>query len=386
MPHTRRTFVRNTLLAGSAAALGPRGLLAADSGDRFPSPLTSTQKRQEGKSLKILILGGTSFLGPHQVRYALERGHEISTFTRGQTEPALFPEAFRQVEQLIGDRNDNLTALGGRSWDVVIDNSGAQTKWTRDTAQLLKDSVGTYLYVSSTGVYYPYLTTEIGEDSRVDLVDVSDGENGSAAYGVMKATSEAAAREAFGDNRTLVIRPGYIVGPADRSDRFTYWPVRFHRGGEILVPGKKTDQVQMVDVRDLTEWMIRLLEGGASGVFNGTGPAFPLSMEEFAYGMRATTSSELSWTWIEDYEFLQEHRLTFAIPWLMPTDDHVGSQRIDVSKAVSSGLTYRPMAVTAMETLDWWFSEAVSDERRANPRFILTPEQEQEILAAWKAR
>jgi 2'-hydroxyisoflavone reductase len=320
------------------------------------------------------------------VRYALERGHSVSIFTRGRTEPSLFKDAFDHVEHLIGDRVDNLEALEGRSWDVVIDNSGARTEWTRSSAELLKDHVGSYLYVSSTGVYYPYLTTEIGEDTEVDMVDASGGENGSAAYGVMKATSEAAAREAFGDDRTLVIRPGYIVGPADRSDRFTYWPVRFHRGGEILVPGMKTDRVQMIDVRDLTEWMIHLVEEKASGVFNATGPGFPLTMEEFAYGMRATTSAELSWAWIQDYEFLQEHRLTFAIPWLMPVDDHVGSQRIDVSRAVASGLVYRPMAETAMDTLEWWLSDAVTDERRADPRFVLTPEREQEILEAWKAR
>jgi len=360
----------------AAGLEGPAPLgMGAHDGLRTPSPAP----------LRILILGGTSFLGPHQIRYALERGHSVSTFTRGRTEPSLFPEVFGEVEQLIGDRADNLTALEGRRWDVVIDNSGARTEWTRSSAELLKGSVGTYLYVSSTGVYYPYLTTEIGEDTPVDLVDASGGENGSAAYGVMKATSELAAREAFGDDRTLVIRPGYIVGPADQSDRFTYWPVRFHRGGEILVPGMKSDQVQMIDVRDLTEWMIRLLEEGVTGTFNATGPGFSMTMEEFIYGMRATTSSRLSYTWIEDYTFLQDRGLTWSIPWLMPVDDHLGSQRIDVSRAVAAGLTYRPLATTAMDTLDWWRSEAVSDERRASPRFVLTPEREREILEEWKA-
>jgi 2'-hydroxyisoflavone reductase len=320
------------------------------------------------------------------VRYALERGHSVSIFTRGRTEPSLFQDLFDHVEHLIGDRADNLTALEGRSWDVVIDNSGARTQWTRDSALLLKENADLYLYVSSTGVYYPYLTTEIGEDTEVDLRDASEGRDGSAAYGVMKATSELAAREAFGDDRTLVIRPGYIVGPADPSDRFTYWPVRFHRGGEILVPGMRSDRAQMIDVRDLTEWMIRLLEEGASGVFNATGPGFPLTMEEFAYGMRATTSSTLSWAWIQDYDFLQEQGLTWAIPWVMPVGNELGSQRIDVSRAVTNGLTYRPLAVTAMDTLDWWFSDAVPDERRGNPRFVLTPEREREILAAWGVR
>jgi 2'-hydroxyisoflavone reductase len=335
--------------------------------------------------LKILILGGTGFIGPHQLRYALERGHSVSIFTRGRSDPPLFKEAFEQVEHLVGDRENDLTTLEGRSWDVVIDNSGRETKWTRDSAELLKDTCGLYLYVSSTGVYYPYLTTEIGEDTEVELVDASGGENGSAVYSVMKATSEKAAQEAF-VGRTIVVRPGYIVGPGDSSDRFTYWPVRFERGGEILIPGKRNDLVQCIDVRDLTEWMIHLVEDQAFGVYNATGPGWPLTMEEFIYGMRASSAAQLSWTWVDDYEFLQEHRVTVAIPWLLPLDDHLGSQRIDISRAVAHGLLYRPMAVTALDTLEWWHSDALTDERRANARFVLSPEREAEILAAWNAR
>ena len=397
MTQTRRDFLKTSLAAGGTFALGSGGatepLAAAglESGGRgsgaSPDPHRQGGDREPSESpLRILILGGTSFLGPHQVRFALERGHSVSIFTRGRTEPSLFADAFEHVEHLIGDRSNDLTALEGRSWDVVIDNSGAQTAWTRDSAELLKDTVGSYLYVSSTGVYYPYLTTEIGENTEVDLVDPSGGEDGSWVYGVMKATSEQAARDAFGDDRTLVVRPGYIVGPGDRSDRFTYWPVRFHRGGEILVPGKKSDRVQMIDVRDLTEWMIRLLEAGTTGTFNATGPGFPLTMEEFAHGMRATTSSVLSWAWVDDYDFLEEQNLTWAIPWVIPVGNELGSQRIDVSRAVAAGLTYRPMATTAMDTLDWWLSDSVSDERRANPRFVLTPEREREILVAWQGR
>lgn len=385
MTRTRRDFLQTSLVAGGSFALGVGGR-ALGGGPLSASVVRDPGRASGGAPLRILILGGTSFLGPHQVRFALERGHSVSIFTRGRTEPSLFPDAFQHVEHLIGDRADDLTALEGRSWDVVIDNSGAQTAWTRDSAQLLKDNVGTYLYVSSTGVYYPYLTTDIGEDTPVDLVDPSGGADGSAAYGVMKANSERAAREAFGTDRTLIIRPGYIVGPGDRSDRFTYWPVRFERGGEILIPGMRSDRAQMIDVRDLTEWMIRLLEEGRTGTFNATGPGFPLTMEEFAYGMRATTSSTLSWAWVDEYTFLEQQNLTWAIPWVMPAGNELGSQRIDVSRAVAAGLVYRPMASTAMDTLSWWNSDAVSEDRRENPRFVLTPEREREILEAWKRR
>jgi len=381
----RRQFLKTTMAAGGALGLG-LGFPARGTAQ----PVESTSQGTGGPSvtptpLKILILGGTGFIGPHQLRYALERGHSVSIFTRGRSDPPLFKEAFEHVEHLVGDRENDLTALEGRSWDVVIDNSGRETKWTRDSADLLKDTCGLYLYVSSTGVYYPYLTTEIGEDREVDLVDTSGGENGSSVYGVMKATSEKAAQEAF-VGRTIVVRPGYIVGPGDYTDRFTYWPVRLERGGEILVPGKKGDLVQCIDVRDLTEWMIHLVEDQTFGVFNATGPGSPLTMEEFIYGMRATTSAQLSWTWVDDYDFLQEHRVSFAIPWLMPLDDHLGSQRIDISRAVAHGLVYRPMAVTALDILKWWHSDALTDERRAAARFVLTPEREAEILAAWNAR
>jgi 2'-hydroxyisoflavone reductase len=384
MGTSRRHFLKTGIAAGALGlGLRPDSLSATHVPSVGEGGLTGASR--QSRALNILILGGTGFIGPHQVRYAVERGHTVSIFTRGRREPPLFKEAFEHVEHLIGDRENNLTALENRSWDVVIENSGGQTAWTRDSAELLKDRCGLYLYVSSTGVYYPYLTTEIGEDTEVDLVDASNGENGSAAYGVMKATSERAAQEAF-VGRTIVVRPGYIVGPGDYTDRYTYWPVRLERGGEVLVPGKKQDLVQCIDVRDLTEWMIHLVENETFGTFNATGPGWPLTMQEFVHGVRAATSAEVTWTWIEDYDFLEEHRLGFAIPWIMPVDDHVGSQRIDISSAVAHGLTYRPIALTAMETLEWWHSDALTDERRENARFVLPPEREAEILAAWKAR
>jgi 2'-hydroxyisoflavone reductase len=384
MDTSRRRFLKTSIAASGALGLGldSNSPLVADSLREIEAGHASDSP--SSRSLKILILGGTNFTGPHHVRYALERGHSVTIFTRGRRRPGLFQDAFQHVEHLIGDRENDLEALRGRSWDAVIDASGMNEAWTRDSAQLLRDAAGTYLYISSTGVFYPYLTTEIEEDTELVLEDESEGENIASRYGVMKALSEIEARRAFGE-RTCVVRPGYIVGPLDGTHRGTYWPDRLTRGGEILVPGKKSDLVQQIDVRDLTEWIIHLIENEVHGVFNATGPASPMTMQEFVYGMRAATSSEVTWTWIEDYDFLIEHEIYAAIPWVLPVDDNLGSQRINIDRAKAAGLTFRPVALTAMETLQWYYSDALTDDERANPPMALTPEREVEILTAWKA-
>jgi len=380
----RRDFLKASIAAGGALGLGlSPGRLSADP-VTHEGAASAARRPLPRRSLDILILGGTNLTGPHHVRYALERGHSVSIFTRGRTQPGLFQDAFERVEHLIGDRQDNLEALEGRSWDAVIDASGMNVKWTTDSAQLLKDHVGSYLYISSTGVFYPYLTTNIDETTEPVLVDESGGKNPAARYGVMKALSEIEATKAFGEDRTCIVRPGYIVGPLDSTHRGTYWPDRLTRGGEVLVPGKKTDQVQQIDVRDLTEWNIHLLEDQVHGVFNATGPSSLMTMEEFVYGMRAATSSDVTWTWIEDYDFLVENQVFFAIPWIIPLDDNLGSQTINIDRAKAAGLTFRPVALTAMETLEWYYS--LPEEKRNTPPMAITPEKEAEVLAAWKAR
>ncbi len=247
MNPTRRDFLKTSAAAGGALGLG---LAAASFRPARGQAQAGPRSAGQAAPMRILILGGTSFLGPHQIRYALERGHSITTFTRGQTTPRMFPEVFDRVEQLVGDRENDLRALEGRTWDVVIDNSGQWVEWARASAQLLKDVTDTYLFVSSTGVYLPYLTTDIEETTQLVLAD--DPPRDRPSYGVMKALSEIEVQQAYGD-RALVVRPQYIVGPGDRSDRFPYWPMRMERGGEILVPGKKDDQVMLIEVRDLTE-------------------------------------------------------------------------------------------------------------------------------------
>jgi 2'-hydroxyisoflavone reductase len=252
------------------------------------------------------------------------------------------------------------------------------------SAQLLEGHARRYLFVSSTGVYYPYNGMDITERSPVPLVD--DPPREPPAYSVMKARSEVAVRQHFGEDGALIVRPQYIVGPGDPTDRYPYWPVRFERGGEVLVPGKKSDPVQLIDVRDLAEWMVRLLENDATGTFNAAGPSSVLSMEHFIEGTRAAANAGATLTWIEDYEFLQQQRLTYAIPWLLPMGPNTGAARINIEAAKSAGLTFRPMAMTVRDTLTWWHSGAVQEQRRTAPRFVLTPQRESEILAAWKAK
>lgn len=383
MAPERRDFLKTTLAAGGALALGvhPGAAAAGIPSGRAEGAAAPPPRR----ALSILILGGTNITGPHTVRYAVERGHQVSIFTRGRREPGLFREAFEHVEHLIGDRAGDLDALRGKRWDVCIDASGSSEEWTKASAELLRDAVASYVYISSTGVFYPYRTTEIPEDGPIQMTDPSGGTDGSARFGVMKARSEAEARAVFGD-RTLVIRPGYIVGPLDRTHRGTYWPERMRRGGEVLIPGRPTDLVQQIDARDLSEWWVRLLEEGVHGTFNATGPGYPMTMESYVHGMRATSSAEVTLTWVDDYAFLEEQGFTAAIPWILPVGDHVGSQRIDCSKARAAGLTYRPVARTALDTLEWYHSDALTDEERARPAMALAPEREREILAAWKAR
>ena len=387
MSKSRREFLNASIRAGAAmSALAHPGLAAALAWPSGPStPVRSVRGR-----LSILILGGTSFIGPHVIAYAMNRGHSVTTFTRGRTKPTVHAVLFEDVEQLIGDRENDLEALRGRTWDAVIDNSGRRVEWTERSAQLLRDNVDLYLYTSSTGVYYPYLGSDI--DERTELVlEVPGGLDEEQAleygYGVMKANSELAARSTFGDERSIVVRPTYIMGPGDHTDRFTYWPVRLSRGGEVLVPGRSADPVQYVDVRDVAGWMIRLIEDRVVGTFNVVGPSSATGMHAFVHGAHAAFSSPASFVMIPDYDFLTQHRVGFAIPWIMPIGNNAGSALASTRLAVQNGLTFTPLAESVRDIHEWWHSAAVAEDRRVNmvsgQRSLMA--REAAIIAAWKA-
>jgi len=364
---TRRTFIKTAAAAGGALIAGLPPALA------HARVLASPARAP--KPLRILVLGGTGFIGPHQVRHAVARGHTVSTFTRGRRQADL-PAG---VEQLQGDRDGKLDALKGRTWDAVIDSQATNPSWVQQSTALLQGSATKYLFISSTHVYYPY-PASIDESTRVRM---AMDEEGADSYGVQKAQSEQLARAAFGDG-AIILRPTYIVGPGDTTDRFPYWPVRLARGGDVLAPGKPTDAVQLIDVRDLAEWMVRLVEDGSGGTYNVTGPRETLTMQRFLEESRAAIGSDARFTWVDDYDFLTAQKLGAAIPWVMPRGTYLGSARISNARAVDAGLTFRPLRATVKDTLAWW--PTVPAERQAKPRFVLTPEREAEILAAWRAR
>jgi 2'-hydroxyisoflavone reductase len=376
MARTRREFLQMSAAAGGALGLGAlRAPLAG-------APVLP----RAGESLRILILGGTAFTGPHQIRYALSRGHAVTIFNRGKTKPEVHPEVFGRVEKLVGDRDNDLEALEGREWDAVIDNSASIPRWVRQSAGLLKDSVDIYLFTSSLSVHADFSKAGITEDDPVATIDDPTIEKITGeTYGPLKALCEEEARKAF-PGRAIIVRPHLIVGPGDRSDRWTYWPVRVDRGGEVMAPGEPTDPTQYIDARDLAEFDIHLIEQRAAGTYSAVGPLSRLSMAELLYGLRALVSNEISFTWV-DADFLAEQQVIpwqHMTAWVPPRGEMAGFGLFDNSRAVAAGLRYRPLAVTARDLLDWWRS--LPEERRAKPRAGLDPEREREVLAAWHAR
>jgi 2'-hydroxyisoflavone reductase len=374
---SRRDFLKASAVAGGALGLGvtPTALSGEGTPASFPG-----MGGVPGRKLRILVLGGTGFIGPHMVRYAMERGHEITLFNRGRSNTHLFPE----LEKLIGDRNGDLESLRGRRWDVCMDNNASYIDWVEYSTEFLKDSVELYVYVSSRSAYSDLSSIPMHAGAPTFTYETAGVEPGAEdlPYGLRKALCERQVQKVF-PGRSTIFRPGLIIGPGDRTDRFTYWPVRIHRGGEVLSPGDPKDPVQIIDVRDLTEWMVRMAENGTTGVFNGVGPAIPRPMEQLLYGIRAVTTAETEFTWVP-YEFLMEQGIrpySHMPVWMPPLPGREGFARFDLTPEVESGLTYRPLAVTARDTLDYHFSRPMEEQHPLGAG--ISAEREAEVLAAW---
>lgn len=383
----RRTFLKTSAVVGGGLSLGLPALANAFGSDsvRVAAYRPETGSAQP-KPQRILILGGTGFIGPYQVQYALDRKHQVTLFNRGQTNSNLFPG----VPRLVGDRNapDGHAALKSGTWDVVIDNPTTNPKWVRGAGEALKGRVGQYIFVSTISVFSDYSKPGMDENGPLhEPTDINkEFDRNAQFYGPNKVRSEMEAVAQFGKDKVTIVRPGLIVGPGDLSDRFSYWPVRIDKGGEILAPGTPNDPVQYIDAHDLSEWIVRLGETRTTGTFNATGPKSPTTIAEMLYGIKAVTSSDAKFTWVPA-DFLAQHqvRAWSEMPVWQPGQGRTaGFMAIDCRKAYAAGLTCRPLADTAKATLDWYKTRPAAEQERA--RAGIAPEKEKAVLAAWHAK
>jgi 2'-hydroxyisoflavone reductase len=391
----RRTFLKQTAAIGGALGLSPLAKLPLEAA----APVARPHPGRAQAPLNILILGGTGFTGPEQVDYALARGHRVTLFNRGRTRPGLFKG--KVAEELIGDLNSDTSALKGKTFDVVIDNPTTLPFWVRNGAQYLKGNTKHYMFISTTSVYRDQ--SEIGINENSPTVPMPDGldpyqpdqrnerqlaaSSNPANYGAFKARAEVEVQNQYPGINTI-IRPNLIVGPLDRTDRFTYWPARIDKGGEVLAPDKPDDPCQFIDSRDLAEWMIRMAEMKEFGTYNAIGPDKPLTIGEMLYGVKAVTTAGAQFTWVP-WEFLQAQGIrpwTQMTVWMPPYGRTAGFQRRSAAKAIAKGLTFRPLAVTAKDTLDWHKTRSAEEQTATLEGRIngLSMKREAEVLAAWK--
>lgn len=363
----RRDFLALGAAAGASAAFG-RGLAPA-----------------QGKGLRILILGGTGYLGPSTIEAALARGHRVTMFNRGRTRPELFPG----VEKLHGDRDprkdEGLKALEQGEWDVVIDNSGYYPRMVGASAALLAKRVRRYIYISSISAYKDP-NPENGDETAplATMADPAVEEMGKQYenYGALKALCEQAAEQAL-PGRACIVRPGFIVGPDDPSGRFTYWPARFDRGGEVAVPGDPSDPIEVIDVRDLGAWLVKLAEDGTVGRFNACGPEKRMAWGRVVEACRKAAAAPATPVWL-DADFVAKQGVDFPI-WAPYKGDTRGFHTWSNARAVKAGLRFRPVEQTVQDTLAWFRGQEKLEKGRkklAGP----AAEAEAKLLAAWKAR
>jgi len=409
MLSSRREFLRSCAVGVAAASLFPMSAGAAE------------RKKRSATSLRILILGGTGFLGPACTESALARGHHVTHFNSGRTErlrreggrPSVVPAG---VETLYGNRDPNKTAadrrtegrpdapkdpnspkglseLKGKKWDAVIDTSGYFPRMVKASAELLAPNVRQYVFISSISVYKDNSVPNYDETAAVGVLEDPTTEEMGKNYvnfGPAKALCEQAAEAAM-PGRVTNIRPGYIVGPRDTSGRFLYWPVRVSLGGTMVVPGSPADPIQIIDVRDLSDWIIHCIEKQIVGVYNATGPAKEMSMKAMLQGIRQGVGSNVSFTWI-DCAFLRSHSVSqgrFPL-YAPPTGDTAGFHRCNISRALAQGLKFRPMANTAKATIEWYRSLPEELQARVAPQFADRANQEPwlkteaRLLEAWR--
>jgi 2'-hydroxyisoflavone reductase len=391
MSTNRRSFLKWSAAAGSAIGLGAIPKVAF--GETVVTPGGREPIARAPESLSILVIGGTGFTGPEQVEHALARGHRVTVINRNKTRPDFF-KGKAQVEQLVGDLSGDMSALKGRNFDAVLDIPTTYPYWVRNVAQYMKGHTKHYTFISTQSVYPD--NSKPGADETdgtspmppdLDPYTLEPSARG-RYYGPLKTFSENLVKETYPNN--LIIRPGLIVGPLDPSDRFTYWPVRIDKGGEVMAPGNPTDPVQFIDSRDLAEWTIRMIENKETGVYNASGPDKRLSIAEMLYGIKAVTTAGAQFTWVPaDFLTAQQVRGWRHMPvWVSPTGKSVAFSDKSVAKAVAKGLTFRPLAVTAKDTLDWARTRPDADQQALAEGKVagISAKREAEVLALWHAK
>jgi 2'-hydroxyisoflavone reductase len=387
---SRRDFLRSS--AALAAAFGASPLLDPRLLAQTSPDLGEFGTGKAPASLNILILGGTGFTGPEQVDYAIARGHRVTLFNRNKTRPNMFKG--KVAEELIGDLNDDTSALKGKQFDVVIDNPTTFPAWVRNAGKYLAGNVKHYIFVSTTSTYSDQSIIGLNEESPTTPMPAGldpytlDPQAAGRYYGALKTRAEQEVQTLY-PNMWTVIRPCLIVGPLDRTDRFTYWPARIDKGGEVLAPDKPTDPCQFIDSRDLAEFTVRMAEQRAFGTFNAIGPEKPLTIGEMLNGVKAVCKSDARFTWVP-WEFLQKQEVRpwrHMTVWQPPYGRTAGYQLRSNAKAVAKGLTFRPLAVTAKDTLDWHKTrpQAEQDATLRGEINGLSMAREAEVLAAWHA-
>lgn len=367
MKSSRREFIKAGAIGAAMAATGFSATGHAVGGEPVPK-----------RSLKILILGGTGFIGPHMVREALRRGHSVTLFNRGRSNAGLFPD----LETIRGDRDGGLGGLQGREWDAVIDNSGFVPRQVADSAHLLAPNVGRYVFISSVSVYADFTVVNNEDSALATLADETVEEVTGGTYGALKALCEQAAAAEFGSDRLAVLRPTYICGPGDHTDRFVYWPLRVRRGGRMLWPGTPQDIIQVVDVRDLANFTIDCADREIQGTYNMVNPRGTSTMGTLLRDCQAITAPGGEPIWIDE-AFLASHGVYGGVdlPIWFNSSPTIG---FTAERALRAGLRHRPVRETARDLLAWW--DSLPRRRTAKPRAGLSPMKEAEVIGAWRKR
>ena len=370
MENSRRRFIKSSLLAGAAMTAG------------FSEAGHAADDRTVRKSLSVLVLGGTGFIGPHMVRELLRRGHSVTLFNRGRSNSGLFPD----LETIKGDRDGGLQGLEGRRWDAVVDNSGYVPRHVQDSARLLAKNTKRYVFVSTLSVYADF-TIRNDEDSPLATVaDESIEEVTGETYGALKALCEKHAAAEIGNDRLTILRPNYIAGPGDHTDRFSYWPIRTRKGGAMIWPGTPRDAIQFIDVRDLANFVRDCLEHDISGTYNMTNPAGAYTMGGLLDDCTALTAANVDPVWISE-AFAYDQGLIGGreLPiWHPSTGPQASSGGFSARRALGAGLQNRPARETLRDILSWW--DTLPAERAGKLRAGLGASREAELITAWKAR